>query len=90
MAESIFTEEPIEFFSHRMKSAYAVPNFKMSMTINPDMKKGKDAREVLNIEGTEMVVPNTYESDKWNDTSEKAIKAKLLAEAKLAKLKKEK
>ena len=45
---------------------------------------------MLNIDGVEMVVPNTYEADKWNDTSEKALKAKLLADAKLAKMNKEK
>lgn len=86
MAESIFAEDPIEFYSQRMKKAFAVPNFRMSMTINPELKKGKDAREVLNIDGTEMVVPNTYEPAKWNDTGEKALKAKLLAEAKIVKL----
>ena len=73
-----------------MKTAFAVPNFRMSMAINPALKKGKDARQVLNIDGVEMVVPNTYEADKWNDTSEKALKAKLLADAKLAKMNKEK
>lgn len=86
IAESIFAEDPIEFYSQRMRKTFAPPDFRKTMTVKPGMKKGKDAREIITIEGVQMVVPNTYEDDKWttdNVAAEKAAKAKLVAQAKL-------
>ena len=43
-----------------MKKAYASPKFRMSMTVDPSLVKGR--REEIKIGDTHMVVPNTYES----------------------------
>ena len=72
MTESIFLDNPIEFYSQRMKNQFALPEFRMSMTKPKPPKKGKDLRETIEIDGCSMVIPNTFEADKWK-TPEKNI-----------------
>jgi len=66
-----------------MKKTFAYPDFQMSMTIEPSQKTGKQLRKTLMIDGKEMVIPNSYEPEKWqtntgNDAA--AQLAKVLAE----------
>jgi len=50
-----------------MKNKFALPDFKMTMAKRkPEAKSGKEGREIIKIEGKEMVVPNTFEPEKWN------------------------
>ena len=75
MTESIFLEDPIEFYSQRMKNTFAPPDFRMSMCKpKPKKVKGKDLREMIEIDGLQMVVPNSYEPEKWAIDSIKALK----------------
>ena len=76
-----------------MRKSFAAPDFRKAMTVKPGIKRGKDAREVLNIDGCQMVIPNTYEKSKFKtDTAEaaKEAKARLVAQAKLEKNENEK
>ena len=85
IAESIFSDRidnTIDFYSWRMRKTFAAPDFRKTMTVRPGKKKGKFAREVLNIDGCQMVIPNTFEQSKLKPDQaeqEKAAKARLVA-----------
>lgn len=44
MTDSVFVEDPIEFYSQRMKKTFGHPDFQMSLTLDPSQKTGKDKR----------------------------------------------
>lgn len=91
MTESIFLDNPIEFYSQRMKNQFALPDFRMSMTKpKPPKKAGKDLRETIEIDGCSMVIPNTFEADKWKTPEKNPIldlPPKLPVKEKIEKLK---
>ena len=67
MTEAIFKEEPIQFYSSQMKKFYLPPEIKMGLQKRPhEMAKGIDQRRYVKIsDEVEMVIPDTYEKEKW-------------------------
>ena len=74
MTEAIFQEEPIQFYSNQMKKFYLPPEIKMGLLKrrDPNDLKGAEQRRYVKIsDDVEMVIPDTYEKEKWDFNKEK-------------------
>ena len=81
MTEAIFTEEPIQFYSAQMKKFYLPPEIKTENKKRHDKnQKGESQRRYVKIsDDFELVIPDTYEKEKW-ETKKTDKKERLLAE----------
>ena len=73
MTEAIFNEEPIQFYSSQMKKFYLPPEIKMGLQKRPpELAKGIDQRRYVKVsDEVEMVIPDTYEKEKWETSKPK-------------------
>ena len=67
MLDAIFTEESIEFYSNQMKKHYMPPQIKMFLKRqrHPSENMGKGQRRYFRVGTKDMVLPNSYEPEKW-------------------------
>lgn len=75
MAEALFKEEPISYFSKQIKKQYLPPEIKMSLVQNTEdiEMTGKLGRKLVKInDDYEVVIPDTYEKEKWQTINKKS------------------
>lgn len=67
MCEAIFGDEPIEFYSNQMRKYYQKPQIKLFLAKKKiyDKLNPKSCRETINIGTKTMVIPNSFEVEKW-------------------------
>ena len=84
MSDAVFNEEPIKFYSTQMKKFYLPPQTKNYLERKKEEHEmtGKAGRlEVpmrLENRNFEMVVPDTFEKEKWNPVSKEEEMARKL------------
>ena len=74
LSEVIFKEEPIKFYSSQLRKKHMPPDIRMSLTKKKEDKdnQGVDGRQYVKISETcSLVVPDTFEKDKWDQKKKK-------------------